>query len=437
LNVQIEKEQQSPVEYLLKVTVPADVMAEKVKTAMDEVAAKVSLPGFRPGHIPRKVIEQRFGAAVAQETVQDTLQEAYRAALAEANIEPASPGEMNDVDFKPGDPLTFSVKVEVAPEFELAPLTEISVELLQPAVEEEDILRALDELRETQAVITPTDEPAARDSIVSMDLQELDASGLPIVGRVQKDLEIDLSKTQLGEEFATKVIGLQNDQTAVVEFPVKGPEGEEKITRYQITVHNIRRKELPPLNDDLAQQLNPNMTSLDGLKSDIKGYLEARAAHGAHDRMFRNVVDEILRRTEYPVPPRMLDDYLDHMIEDASRQRKRKPDENEIARFKEEYRASAIWSLRWFLARKKIIAQRAIEVSDDDYREEIERLAAVDGKTVEEFQRRVTEHQAEHIKDDLLERKVLQIVESEVQIIPRAVTLAEFEGRTPSPILTA
>jgi trigger factor len=437
LNVQIEKEQQSPVEYLIKVTVPAEIMAEKVKTAMDEVAAKVALPGFRPGHIPRKVIEQRFGAAVAQETVQDTLQEAYRMALTEAQLEPASPGEMGDIDFKPGDPLTFSVKVEVAPEFELAPLSEISVELLQPTVEEEDILRAIDELRESQAVIAPTDDPVARDSVISMDLQELDATGVAIVGRAQKDLEIDLSKTQLGEEFASKVIGLQNDQTAVVEFPIKGEEGEEKITRYQVTVRNIRRKELPPLNDDLAQQLNPNIASLDDLKNDIKRYLEARATHQAHDRMFRNVVDEILRRTDFPVPPRMLDDYLDHMIEDASRQRKRKPDQSEIDRFKEEYRASAIWSLRWYLARKKVISQRDITVTDEDYNAELERLAQVDGKTVEEFKRRVTEHQTEHIMDDLLERKVLQIVESEVQIIPRAVSLAEFEGRTPSPIMTA
>jgi len=437
LEVQVQKEQKSPVEYELKVSVPAEVMTSRIETALNELAGKVQLPGFRAGHIPRRVLIQRFGQQVTQEAIQETLQEAYRDALTESKTEPVSPGEMNDVQYKQGDPLTFTVKVEVIPEFTLPVLSEISVELFHPSVEEEDLLQSLDNLRESHAVLTPSDEPVTRDCVIQVDLQELDPSGFPIVGRVQKDLEVDLDRGVLGEDFAAKVIGLSEGDTAVVEFPARSAEKEPKTSRYQVTVHHVRRKELPPLNDDFARTVNSKMERLDDLKGDLKKYLEARAAHEARERMFHSVVDELLRKVDFIVPPRMLDDYLDRMIEDAHRRQKRQSDPKEIEHFKEEHRASAIWNLRWYLLRKKIIAERQLEVTDDDYAAEVEKLARVDNRSVAEFKKRLTEQQEEHIREDLLERKVLAVIDSEVQTIPRPVSLAEFEGRTPSGIISA
>jgi trigger factor len=441
LEVQVQKEQKTPAVWELKVSVPAAVMEEKVRIALDEMAGKVALPGFRPGHIPRKVLVQRFGQAVTQDALNDVLQEGYRDALKESGLEPVSPGDMNDVQYKPGEPLTFTVSVEVVPEFGLPNLSEITAELSQPVVEEEDVLRMLDDLRESHAVIAPSSDPVDKDSVITFDLQELDENGLPLLGREQKDLELDMTRSNLGEEFAVRVIGMMPGEMTVVEFPAhthahEGQTHEHKAQRYQVTIRSIRRKELPPLDDDLAKTLNPGVASMDDLKNDLKRYLEVRANHQAHDRMFRAVVDEMLHRTDFTVPPRMLEDYLNHMAEDAAKGRKRKVDEKEIERFKEEYRASAIWNLRWHLLRKKIIADRQLEVTDDDYQTEVERLAQVDNVKKKEFEKKLTDEQKERIREDILERKVLGAIESEVQIVPRQVTLAEFEGRTPGPIVT-
>ncbi|HEY3295855.1 MAG TPA: trigger factor [bacterium] len=445
MEVQVQTEQKSPTEYELKVTIPAEVMEQKVKAALDEMAGKIVLPGFRQGHIPRKVLDQRFGTAVAQEALQEVLQEGYRDALTESKLEPVSPGDMKDVQYTPGEPLTFTVDVEVAPDFELPVLSEITVEALQPVVEEEDVLKMLDELRESHAVVAPSDDPVDRDSIITFDLQELDETGLPILGREQKDAELDMSRSRLGEEFAIKVIGLIPGETAVVEFPAhshehEGQTHEHKAQRYQITIRTIRRKELPALDDDMAKLLNPQIESLDALKADLKRYLEARANHQAHERMFRAVADELLRKTDFTVPPRMLDDYLDHMAKDAVKGRKgRAVDPKEIERFKDEYRTSAIWNLRWHMLRKKIISDRQIEVTDDDYKGEVERLAKVDEMKKSDFEKKLNDEQKDRIREDILERKVLAVIESEVQTVPRQVTLAEFEGRaTPeSDIVTA
>jgi trigger factor len=224
---------------------------------------------------------------------------------------------------------------------------------------------------------------------------------------------------------------------AVVEFPVKSGDPQPKTSRFQVTVQSVRRKELPPLDDELARTVNPRLETLDQLKADLKRYLEARAAHEARERMFRSVVEAVLREVDFPVPPRMLDDYLDRMVEDAAKKRKRKPDTAEIERFKEESRASAVWNLRWYLVRKRLIAERGLEVTDYDLQTEIERLARADGTPVAEFKKRLNERQQDHLREDLLERKVLMTLEAEVQSMPRPMSLAEFEGRTPGRILSA
>jgi trigger factor len=436
LEVQIQKEKQSPVEYELKVTVPAEVMTEKLSAAFDEVMKQVSIPGFRPGHVPRKVVEQRYGQKVAAEVAEEVLQEAYRDALTQAELEPLSPGEMKNVEFKKGDPLTFAVIIEVMPEFELPPLSEVSVELPMPEVGEEDVLAALDGLRESHSTLEPSDEPTTHDSVVTADLQELDPSGLPIVGRTQKDVELDLSRVQLGEDFAAKVIGLSIGGSAVVELPMRAGETEPKTSRFQVTINSVKRKEMPPLDEDFARTVNPQFNSVEDLKTDLSRYLEARAHHQAHERMMRAVADSLLKTVDFPVPPRMLDGYLDRMTEDATRSMRKKPDPKVIEHFKEEQRASAIWNLRWYLVRKKFISDRKIEVSDDEYQTELERLAQIDGKPSKEFEKRLSEEQVDHIKEDVLERKVLGMIEAEIQSIPRPVPLAEFEGRTPSRIVT-
>ena len=437
MEIQVQKEQKSPIEAELKVAVPSEVMAGRIETALDDLTAKIKLPGFRPGRVPRRVVVERFATTVTQEAIQDVLQEAYRDALVESKLVPVAPGEMSDIQYKQGDPLTFTVKVEVAPDFELPSLSDVTVELAQPSVEDEDVLASLDGLRESHAVLTPTEEPVSRDCVISVDLQELDPSGLPIVGRFRKDLQVDLTHSELGEDFAAKVIGLPVGGTAVVEFPLKSGDQQPKTARYQATVQSVRRKELPSLDDEFARTVNPRLETLDQLKADLKRYLEARAAHDARERMFRSVVEAVLRQVDFPVPPRMLDDYLDRMVEDATRGRKGKPDPKEIEHFKEEYRASAVWNLRWYLVRKRLIAERSLEVTDHDVQTEIERLARADGTPVAEFKKKLNEHQRDHLREDLLERKVLMTLEAEVQTMPRPMSLAEFEGRTPGRIVSA
>lgn len=436
MDVTVENNKLNEVEHELRVSVPADYMRDELERGMAAVMQHAKIPGFRPGKIPRNVLVQKFGPAVTEDIVQRVLQEAYKDALDQVKLYPISPGEMSEIHFEPGQPLTFRVVVEVLPEVVIPELSEIEVELKEPQAGEEDVEAALQSLREAQAVVVPSEDPIDDHSVITFDLQELDDSGFPLVGKSQKDITIDMSRQQFGEDFASRVKGLKCDETANFEFKRAGAEAGKPL-KTQLTIRNVQRKELPELDETFVQSVNPNLSSLDDLRGDLRRYIEARAGHSARQQMFRNLADELLRRSEYSVPPRMLDNYLDRMADEATHSAKSKPDQAAIAKFREEYRTSAIWTLRWYLMRNSLIKAHDLRTSDDDFEHEVAHMATLEDEMAEDFKKRLTPEQMQQIMDDLQERKVLNFLENNVKINKTQIPLDEFEGRTaPSDIIT-
>lgn len=432
MNVTVENSRLNDVQHELRVSVPAEHMREELERGMAAVVQHAQLPGFRPGKIPRNVLIQKFGPAVTEDTVQRVLQEAYKDALDQSKLLPVSPGEMSEIHFEPGQPLTFKVVVEVLPDVAIPPLEDIEVELRDPQAADEDIATALDGLRESQAVLIPSDDPIDDHSVITFDIQELDSTGLPLVGKSQKDITIDMSRNQFGEDFASSIKGLKCDGTTTHSFQRPG-DPDAKSLKTQITVRNVQRKELPELDDAFAQSVNPNLNSLDDLRADLRRYVESRAAHSARQEMFRKLADELLRRSEYTVPPRMLENYLDRMAHEATHHSKNKPDEAALAKFREDYRVSAIWTLRWYLMRNSLIKTHDLRTSDEEVEQEIARMATLEDELADEFKKRLSPDQLQQITDDLQERKVLDFLEHNVKIVKTPVSLAEFEGRTAAP----
>lgn len=436
MDISVENNKLNDVEIELKVAVPAEFMRDELERNLAAVMHQAKIPGFRPGKVPRNVLVQKFGPAVTEDTVQRVLQEAYRIALDGQKLYPISPGEMSEINFEPGQPLTFRVVVEILPEITLPELSAVDVELKEPKAAEEDVEVALESLRESQAVLVPSENPIDLHSVITFDLQELDETGVPLIGHVQKDVTIDMSRQQFGEEFASKVVGVACDQTANVVFERSDQTGTKPL-RAQLMIRNIQQKELPELNDEFAASVNPNLNSLDDLRRDLRNYIEARAGHSARQQMFRTLADELMRRTEFQVPPRMLENYIERMSEEATRNSNRKPVPGAYEKFREEYKSSATWTLRWYLIRNRLIQLFDLRSTDDELEQELANLATVEDELVADFRKRLTADQIQQVHDDLQERKVLNFLESNVNLNRVPVDLAEFEGRTtPSKIIS-
>ncbi|MCC6476460.1 trigger factor [bacterium] len=429
MQVDFESQQLSAVEHELNVSVPAEEMSTRIASRFAEVAAHAQLPGFRPGKIPKKILVDRFGPAVTEEAVNQVLQEAYRDALDKSSLQPVSPGEMSDITFEPGSPLKFKVKIEVLPPIEVPELETVTIELKEPQADEEDVDNAVESLRESQAVLVPTDDPVDEHSVITFDMQELDESGVALIGKSQKDVSIDMSRQRFGEEFATKLTGLACEEKAVVEFQRAGATENVKPLKAEITIRNIQKKELPQVDDDFARSVNPTLESVAMLRDDLRKYIEARAGYTARQEMFRKLADELLRRSEFPVPPRMLEDYLDKMADQAVHSSHGKHDDDAIRKFKEEYRTAGIWNLRWYLLRNQIIRAFDLRVTKEDLEQEYGRMATIEDEFADDFKKKLTDAQKMQIHDDLQERKVLNHLESKVQIQRASLSLAQFEGR--------
>ncbi|MCB1059275.1 MAG: trigger factor [Calditrichaeota bacterium] len=436
MDISVENSKLNDVQVELKVAVPAEFMKLELERNLSAVASQAKFPGFRPGKVPRNVVVQRFGPAVTEDTVQRVLQDAYRSALDQEKIYPISPGEMSEIHFEPGQPLTFKVIVEILPEIALPELSEVEVELKEPQADETDVDTAIDSLRESQAVLVPSENPVNEHSVITFDLQELDESGVAIVGRSQKDVSVDMSRQQFGEEFASKVTGVACDQSVNVSFR-RSDESNQAPLHAQLTIRNIQQKELPELDDEFAKSVNPNLESLDDLRRDMKNYIEARAGHAAKQQMFRALAEELMKRTAFEVPPRMLENYLDRMVDEAAHNSKNKPDPEALKKFREDYRPSATWTLRWYLLRNKLIQDFGLRATNEEIDQELATLATVEDELLDDFRKRLTPDQFQQINDDVQERKVLSHLENNVKLSRVPVSLAEFEGRTePSKIVT-
>jgi trigger factor len=438
--LQIEKREISPVELELTVTVPAEEMAARVEEALREAAPKMKVPGFRPGHVPRKIVWQRFGDAITAEAVDKSLQKYYRAALDEAGIEPVSPGTMQDVSYKEGQPLTFKVKIEKAPDFELPDISDITVELEQPQVSQEDVLQAIDQLREQQAVLTPTDEPVDEDSVLVVDIQEIDQAGLPIIGRVRRDVQLDMRRNPFGKDFAERAMGTRvGAHILLVVNEGARAQPEKKTVTFDIEVKSVQRKELPPFDDAFAASINPEAPTAKELEEDLRRSLTARAAAVARRKMHDRLIDSLLHKLDFPVPPRMLDDYLERLVRDSVSEDKSGSAEDpaEIEKLKEDYRAVGIRNIRWYLVRSKLVSSQDLKPTEEDIEHEMETLAKVYGKPRREID---AIYAAEDKRHDLMEaisdRKLFASLERRAKVIPVPVDLATFEGRAPSRIVT-
>jgi trigger factor len=360
--------------------------------------------------------------------------------LDEAGIEPVSPGTMQDVSYKEGQPLTFKVKIEKAPDFELPDISDITVELEQPQVSQEDVLQAIDQLREQQAVLTPTDEPVDEDSVLVVDIQEIDQAGLPIIGRVRRDVQLDMRRNPFGKDFAERAMGTRvGAHILLVVNEGARAQPEKKTVTFDIEVKSVQRKELPPFDDAFAASINPEAPTAKELEEDLRRSLTARAAAVARRKMHDRLIDSLLHKLDFPVPPRMLDDYLERLVRDSVSEDKSGSAEDpaEIEKLKEDYRAVGIRNIRWYLVRSKLVSSQDLKPTEEDIEHEMETLAKVYGKPRREID---AIYAAEDKRHDLMEaisdRKLFASLERRAKVIPVPVDLATFEGRAPSRIVT-
>ncbi len=286
----------------LSVTASSDEVAPAIDRAVKALGSQVKIPGFRKGHVPRKVLETRLGAdALREATLQEAIPELVAKAVEEHTLAPIVPPRVEVTDYSLGSDLVFDAEVEVRPEIELPDFTTLSVTRADTTPTPEEVDDQLGRIRDRFASLEAIERPAITGDYVFGDFHtsvhgEEDAgmSGSDQMYEVGSAWPVD----ELDENLIGKKAGDIVDFTATL--PEGGPHGGEEAS-FRVLVKEIRHKDLPALDDEFAKTAS-EFDTLDELKADIASRIEKVKAVQADSDVRNRVLEQVLDDVEVEVP---------------------------------------------------------------------------------------------------------------------------------------
>ncbi len=260
----------SPTRVKLTVEVPFDELAPSLDAAYATIAKQVSIPGFRKGKVPARIIDQRVGrAAVLEEAVNDVLPKAYEDALRENAVVPLGRPEVEVTELADGQSVTFTAEVDVRPEFDLPDYAGIAVEVDDAEVTDADVDEQLDGLRGRFASLTPVERAAADGDVLLVDLLGYDTDGSSVEDLSGHALSYELGTDGMLPGFDEAVRGATAGETRTFEFTPPGGEYAGRPLTVNVTVSAVRERVLPAADDDFAQ-LASEFDTIGELRDDVR-----------------------------------------------------------------------------------------------------------------------------------------------------------------------
>jgi len=301
--VKISVRNLEPTKVKLTVTVEPEELNPYLDAVRKEIAKQVNVPGFRKGHVPGKIIDQRIGfAAVAGEAVNDAVPELYSKALDEKKIRPMAQPEFDvqDVPQSANDEtkLKFTATVERRPDIELPEIDGLEIAISKPEVKDEDVDKRLETLRQRFGTLVGVDRPAAKGDFANIDLTaEIDGETVDS----QEGVSYELGSNTMLDGLDEALDGLSAGEETTFEGTLEAGEHEGQKATVKVKVNSVKAEELPELNDEFASEAS-EFDTLDELKADIR----KAAAQDAEGRQATEARDAFIAKLqeglEIPVP---------------------------------------------------------------------------------------------------------------------------------------
>ena len=308
----------NPTRVKLTVEVPFEELKPSMDAAYKSIASQVSIPGFRKGKVPPRIIDQRFGReAVIQEAVNDALPRFYQQAVEQGDVKPLGQPEVEVTDLPQGTDgeLKFTVEVDVRPEFELPELDGVAVTVDDLEVGDAQVQERLDDLRERFGTLNTVDRPAAEGDFLSIDLtatiddQEIDSV---------KGISYRVGSGEMLPGMDDVLPGLSAGETTTYTSPLAGGEHAGEDALVTITVQSVKERELPEADDDFAQ-LASEFDTLDELEVSLREQAEQIARYQQGIQARERLVDVLLESVQIPVPESLIQNEVKQHLENEGK----------------------------------------------------------------------------------------------------------------------
>ena len=405
-------------QHTLTVEVPADQVEARLAEVSRNFQKQVSLPGFRKGKVPLDRVRQDYAAEIEREFLERFIPEVTHDALHQANLKAVVPPSVQNLRFTPGQPLSFDAVVDVAPQVEVKDWKGFALVRRVRQVEEADIDRVVEQLREESAVFEDVARPAGAGDVVLLDSQRLDANGRRLAGTRNKGARILLGAEGLLPELESGLSGAEEGQerTVTVSYPADYRQAElaGQTVRYVLQVRKIQHKKLRPLDDNFAKDLF-GLDSLTSLRDRVRGNLEGEDTQRSRREMESQAIDELVRRHPMELSPRLVSYMLEQVVHEQTGGREVSDDLRK--QLEEHYRPGVERSLKREILLIALARQEALDVTSEEVGQQIMRLAESDPRNAA----RVRQHYAsaerrQALAESLLEKKALDRVLAEAQV---------------------
>ncbi|MGP2470815.1 trigger factor [Yersinia sp. 2540 StPb PI] len=415
------------------ITVAADSIEKAVKSELVKAAKSVRIDGFRKGHVPMNIVEQRYGASVRQDVLGDLMQRNFVDAIIKEKINPAGAPNYVPGEFKQGEDFTYSVEFEVYPEVELKDLESIEVEKPVVEVNDADVDTMLETLRKQQATWKETDAAATAEDRATLDFTgSIDCEEFE--GGKASDFVLAMGQGRMIPGFEEGVIGHKAGEefTIDVNFPedyhaenLKG-----KSAKFDIVLKKVEVRELPELTEEFIKRFGVADGSVAGLRAEVRKNMERELKGAVRNRVKTQAIDGLVSANEIDVPAALVEGEIDVLRRQAAQRfggNEKQAAELPRELFEEQAKRRVVVGLLL----GEVISQHELKADEDRVKALIEEMASAyeDPQEVIEFYSKNKELM-NNMRNVALEEQAVETLLAKAKVTEKPTTFSELMNQT-------
>ncbi len=421
MSLQVEKLEKNMAK--LTIEVSAEEVEKAIEKAYQKQKSRISVPGFRKGKVPRKMVEKMYGVGVFYEdAVNDMIPTAYEAAVKESELEIVSQPKIDVVQIEAGKEFIFTAEVAVKPEVELGEYKGVEVPKSDVSVSDEEIMAEIDKEREQNSRIITVDDRAVEDGDMTVIDFEGFVDGVAFEGGKGTDYPLTIGSHSFIDTFEEQLIGknIGEEVDVNVTFPEEyhAEELKGKPALFKVTVKEIKKKELPELDNDFVEDVS-EFSTVDEYKASIKTKIEEKKADEAKSAKEEATIEKIIEGAKMEIPDAMVDSQVRQMAEDFARRISAQGLTIDqyfqytgltSDKLLEQMRPQALKRIQSRLVLEAVADKENFEVTDEDVNNEINDMASAYQMEADKLKDLLTDADKENMKRDIQVKKAVKFV---------------------------
>ena len=421
MSLQVEKLEKNMAK--LTIEVPAEEVEKAIEKAYQKQKSKISIPGFRKGKVPRQMVEKMYGAGIFYEdAANEMIPTAYEAAAVESGLEIVSQPKIEVTQMEKGSAFIFTAEVAVKPEVTLGEYKGIEVPKTDVEVTDEDVMAEIDKEREQNARIVTVDDRAVEDGDMTVIDFEGFVDGVAFEGGKAEDYPLTIGSHSFIDTFEEQLIGknIGEEVEVNVTFPEEyhAEELKGKPAMFKVTVKEIKKKELPELDNDFVEDIS-EFDTVEEYKESIKKNLEDKKAKEAKAAKEDAAIEKIIENAQMDIPDPMVEAQVRQMAEDFSRRLSQQGLSVEqyfqytgltAEMLLEQMKPQALKRIQSRLVLEAVAAAENIQVTDEEVEKEVADMAAAYQMEADKLKELLSDKDKENMKLDIAVSKAADFV---------------------------